>query len=181
MLSELASCVHCQPDSQHPTARDLMMILPIRTDKSTLTSPHRDWTLLHSAQHELPSWAHRGHGVSQTLHSVTHCFWGLFAQDEVACGKDDEDEERSGQGEGCVDEHVAEARVMPVEGCRILAHRNHGEHLQACTSLRSSLAKSSPRCANVEVQSAALQGESLLQTHTWLGITPSMARIQVLP
>ena len=61
---------------------------------------------------------------------VTHCFWGLFAKDEVACGQDDEDKESSSQGEGRVDEHVAEAGVMPVEACRVLADGNHGEHLR---------------------------------------------------
>ena len=115
------------------------------------------------------------------LCSVTHCFWGLFAKDEVACGQDDEDEESSSQGEGRVDEHVAEAGVMPIEACCVLAHRNHGEHLQSYTSLRSSSAESSPSCARVKAQSAGLQQRNLSQTHTWLGITPSMARIQVLP
>lgn len=53
MLSELASCKCCQPDTQHPTARTLVMTLP-KERRQVYSGKSLLWPLLPSVQHELP-------------------------------------------------------------------------------------------------------------------------------
>ncbi len=60
---------------------------------------------------------------------ATHRLWGLFANDEVPCWEDDEDKKGRGQREGCVDQHVAEARVVRVEGRHMMGDGHSCQHL----------------------------------------------------
>jgi len=61
----------------------------------------------------------------------TYRFWGLFTDDEVACREDDKHKKSCSQGEGCVDQHVADAGVMPIEACHMMDHWNCRQHLQS--------------------------------------------------
>ena len=60
----------------------------------------------------------------------TYRLWGLFTNDEVARWQNDEDKEGCGQREGCVDQHIAEARMVPIEACHMMGDGHGCQHLR---------------------------------------------------